>query len=646
MSDNKRKLIKKIPFTLCFLTVIFSLLMSSTHASTPLWTFTPLTPTTISMTNQESTVVQYNITNQSKKTHTLELVPISGIHQITAPGNCPHPFVLGYQQSCVLSLQINGHILNGNIVGGPAVCQQGNHLQCYQPSLPDVLKISIVKDQAKSLGGTISGLTGTVTLQNNGRDFLTLNTNGSFTFPTPVTQGSPYNVTVLSQPATRTCTVSSGSGIMGSANVTNVTVTCAINSYTVGGTVSGLVGGTVVLQNNGGNDLEIEDNGPFTFSETVAQGSPYNVTVLTQPDNQICSITNGSGTMGGADVTNVTVNCSAITHTVGGTVSGLVGKVILQNNGSDDLEIEDNGAFTFTEPVAQGGNYAVTVLTQPTTQTCSVTNGTGTVGTSDITNVDVTCVTNATTLSVTTGIIPVTPDRSLNGSIVVTNTGSFTAANVQATLPPGWNEVDQDSSDCAIVASGDTCTITFTSTAPYVAQGSISVAGSNTPSPPNTAIAFSIEGYLVYSVDSANTAQVIDTADAPIAPWGNYGTTTATSTTDGMSNTINIVNFPGIGTSAAVNCYNSTNGGAAVGTWYLPSICQMLAATGCTIANINTLAQLGFGGFTSNTNYWTSLQSISNPSQAAFAIYPSPLKVLEIISEMDYKYGHEISAAQ
>jgi hypothetical protein len=35
-------------------------------------------------------------------------------------------------------------------------------------------------------------------------------------------------------------------------------------------------------------------------------------------------------------------------------------------------------------------------------------------------------------------------------------------------------------------------------------------------------------------------------------------------------------------------------------------------------------------------------QKIQNVSH----IYPSPLKVLEIFSEIDYKYAYEISAAQ
>ena len=42
-------------------------------------------------------------------------------------------------------------------------------------------------------------------------------------------------------------------------------------TYSVGGTVSGL-SGTVVLQDNGGDDLSVTANGPFTFATKLADG--------------------------------------------------------------------------------------------------------------------------------------------------------------------------------------------------------------------------------------------------------------------------------------------------------------------------------------------------------------------------------------
>ena len=69
-------------------------------------------------------------------------------------------------------------------------------------------------------------------------------------------------------------------------------------SYSVGGTVSGL-SGTVVLQDNGGDDLSVDADGPFTFATPVANGAAYAVTVKTNPSGQGCTVSNGSGTVSG-----------------------------------------------------------------------------------------------------------------------------------------------------------------------------------------------------------------------------------------------------------------------------------------------------------------------------------------------------------
>src|SRR5689334_17280729 len=57
----------------------------------------------------------------------------------------------------------------------------------------------------------------------------------------------------------------------------------AVASYTVGGTVSGLTGSGLVLQNGGGDNLAVAQNGPFTFATALADGMAYDVSVLAQP---------------------------------------------------------------------------------------------------------------------------------------------------------------------------------------------------------------------------------------------------------------------------------------------------------------------------------------------------------------------------
>jgi hypothetical protein len=86
-------------------------------------------------------------------------------------------------------------------------------------------------------------------------------------------------------------------------------VTCAVKTYTVGGTVSGL-DGVLVLQNNGADDETVTTDGSFTFDTPIADGSPYDVTVYSRPATQNCAVTDGSGTISGADVTDVAVACT------------------------------------------------------------------------------------------------------------------------------------------------------------------------------------------------------------------------------------------------------------------------------------------------------------------------------------------------
>lgn len=253
-----------------------------------------------------------------------------------------------------------------------------------------------------TVAGTLSGLsTATVTLRlNNGLD-LVLGSNGAFHFSTKVEQGGSYAVTVQTQPAlpSQNCVVTNGTGTI-SADVSDVVVTCTTNSFKVKGKLAGLNGGTVVIQNNGADDITLTANSNFEFATPVASGAAVKVTVLTQPATtppQECLVKNGTGFMGAADITTVEVNCAPKTFTIGGTLSGLAASstVVLQNNAANNLSLTANGAFTFVTPIATGNAYAVTVLTKPTTQTCTVTNGSGTVVNANITNVAVTCVNNS-----------------------------------------------------------------------------------------------------------------------------------------------------------------------------------------------------------------------------------------------------------
>ena len=114
--------------------------------------------------------------------------------------------------------------------------------------------------------------------------------------------------------------------------------------FTVGGTVTGLVGTGLVLR-NAGLDLS-PGNGAFTFPQPLPSGIPYSVTVVTQPmnPNQVCSVTNGSGTISDADVTNVAVDC--VTSPTNGALDpgfGSGGKVTGLLAGASAMALQTDG---------------------------------------------------------------------------------------------------------------------------------------------------------------------------------------------------------------------------------------------------------------------------------------------------------------
>ncbi len=252
-----------------------------------------------------------------------------------------------------------------------------------------------------TVSGTVSGLDGDgLVVQLNDGAGLAVPNNGTFTFSTQLADAASYNIKVVTQPTgpSQTCTVGNSNGTIAAANVTNVTITCATGAFALRGTVTGLAGTGLVLQNNGADDLLINADGAFIFPTPYASGTAYNVTVSTQPSGpaQSCTVAHATGAIGSSDVADVAVTCATGTFSIGVTVSGLNGAgLILRNNGRNDLSVTGNGSFQFTELLASGATYDVSVATPPTNpaQNCVVANHTGQVVAANVT-LAVTCMTN------------------------------------------------------------------------------------------------------------------------------------------------------------------------------------------------------------------------------------------------------------
>ena len=122
----------------------------------------------------------------------------------------------------------------------------------------------------------------------------------------------------------------------------------AARAFTVGGTLTGLpAGDTLTLQDNGSDNLTLSTNGTFTFPTALPNGYAYSVTVSGTGGGLpiTCTLTNGSGIISGANVTNVAVQSTypALTGNLDvdmynaavwdGTANGGVPAVMLTENG-------------------------------------------------------------------------------------------------------------------------------------------------------------------------------------------------------------------------------------------------------------------------------------------------------------------------
>ena len=213
---------------------------------------------------------------------------------------------------------------------------------------------------------------------------LGITTDGTYSFGS-FTSGTSYNITVLQQPVSQACTVTSGESSLSAS--TTVAVACTSESSTISGTVVGMLSGqSVTLQNNSGDNLTVSSNTSFSFTTKVASGATYLVTVLTQPTGQTCTPNLNSGVVSG-NVTDVSIICSYTVYTVSGNVSGLSGTIVLQNNSGSDQTLTSDGSFSFR--VASSAKYNVRVKTQPNGK-CTVSNGSGTAS-ADVDNVSVGC---------------------------------------------------------------------------------------------------------------------------------------------------------------------------------------------------------------------------------------------------------------
>jgi hypothetical protein len=164
-----------------------------------------------------------------------------------------------------------------------------------------------------------------------------------------------------------------------------------VNSYEMRGTITGLTTGPLTLT-NGISTVNIPTGSTtFVFPNQITLGLNFNVQVLLAPTDYTCAIANGYGTAGLSDTTIIAVTC-APNSSLGGTISGAKGDVVLANGATQVTIAQGATTWAFGTKVSQNISYGVTVLSAPAGQTCTVTNGTGTMGVTAVNNVVVTCI--------------------------------------------------------------------------------------------------------------------------------------------------------------------------------------------------------------------------------------------------------------
>ncbi|NYE63248.1 hypothetical protein FHW58_004476 [Duganella sp. 1224] len=140
--------------------------------------------------------------------------------------------------------------------------------------------------------------------------------------------------------------------------------------------------GLVLINNGNGEKLTIEPGvTSYIFTKLLGVDEKFDLQVFSQPAGANCKPNPATGINNTASASVYTVYstgfiCTSNPYVLGGTVKGLTASGLVLANGSDTTAVLPNGGadvkFTFPTKVANSAAYGVTVLNQPSGQTCTV----------------------------------------------------------------------------------------------------------------------------------------------------------------------------------------------------------------------------------------------------------------------------------
>ncbi|MES2316412.1 MAG: hypothetical protein V4631_02870 [Pseudomonadota bacterium] len=143
----------------------------------------------------------------------------------------------------------------------------------------------------------------------------------SFKLPKTIEYGTAYKVSITAQPIHQTCVLARGAGTAGRLATISIQVDCAVQEFTIGGTVTGLrdvadTTPTGLKITNGADIMAIEINGVYALPTPVAFGKTYGVSIVSQPTGKTCTIANPSGTVNTVATPNPVTTVPVITDPV------------------------------------------------------------------------------------------------------------------------------------------------------------------------------------------------------------------------------------------------------------------------------------------------------------------------------------------
>ncbi len=172
--------------------------------------------------------------------------------------------------------------------------------------------------------------------------------------------------------------------------------------FEVKGPIVGLEYDGLVLKNSGATLAVPAKATRYTFPGTIEYGTMYKVEIDKQPSYQTCQVAGGEDSAGHQATIEVGVQCAKNTYALGGTVKGLKAAGLLVANGSDSAGgspvpvAPATDSFYAVAGVTFGTTYGLSIIAQPTGQTCSFDNPAKAIGQMQgvpVVDINITCVT-------------------------------------------------------------------------------------------------------------------------------------------------------------------------------------------------------------------------------------------------------------